>query len=164
GPWPRRSVGATATAAAAACRSRPDGRSSRGYRGWRNRWPLHAVDHARLGRVVGGRNPLDLRRVPIRTRSRAPPALEALPLIHLPSVDGHVPESLEATVRLLATDGGAASGMETIVTRLTDVSFVQLLGRGQRDSRSAREGGWERCATRRWARRWASSIVSLTNR
>src|SRR5262247_726006 len=62
-------------------------------------------------------------------RDHVHPLLSLLPpLIHLPSADGRVPDWLEATVRLLAAETRAPrAGTETIVARLADVIFVQLL-------------------------------------
>src|SRR5215510_6480052 len=76
-------------------------------------------------------------------RDHVHPLLSLLPpLIHLPSADGHVPEWLEATVRLLAAETRAPrAGTETIVTRLTDVIFVQLL-RAWAEKLPVGQGGW----------------------
>src|SRR5215510_100854 len=76
-------------------------------------------------------------------RDHVHPLLSLLPpLIHLPSADGQMPEWLEATVRLLAAETRAPrAGTETIVTRLTDVIFVQLL-RAWAERLPVGEGGW----------------------
>jgi len=76
-------------------------------------------------------------------RDHVHPLLSLLPpLIHLPSADGQVPEWLEATVRLLAAETRAPrAGTETIVTRLTDVIFVQLL-RAWAERLPIGQGGW----------------------
>src|SRR5262245_47646443 len=64
------------------------------------------------------------------------------PLIHLPSADGLVPDWLEATVRLLAAETRSPrAGTETIVTRLTDIIFVQLL-RAWAETLPVGQGGW----------------------
>src|SRR5262249_3679137 len=76
-------------------------------------------------------------------RDHVHPLLSLLPpLIYLPSSDGHVPDWLEATVRLLAAQTRARrAGTETIVTRLTDVIFVQLL-RAWAERLPVGQGGW----------------------
>jgi len=76
-------------------------------------------------------------------RDHLHPLLSLLPpLIHLPWTDGLVPDWLEATVRLLAAETRAPrAGTETIVTRLTDVIFVQLL-RAWAETLPVGQGGW----------------------
>src|SRR5262245_697665 len=76
-------------------------------------------------------------------RDHVHPLLSLLPpLIHLESADGQMPKWLEATVRLLAAETRAPrAGTETIVTRLTDVIFVQLL-RAWAERLPVGKGGW----------------------
>jgi AraC-like DNA-binding protein len=71
------------------------------------------------------------------------PLLSLLPpLVQLPSADGHPPDWLDATIRLLAAETRTPrAGTETIVTRLTDVVFVQLL-RAWVERLPTGEGGW----------------------
>ncbi|HKQ56485.1 MAG TPA: cupin domain-containing protein, partial [Candidatus Eisenbacteria bacterium] len=57
------------------------------------------------------------------------PVLRALPsLIHCPGSDGRVASGLEPTVRLLAMESaGTTPGRTTILNRLAEVIFVQLI-------------------------------------
>jgi AraC-like DNA-binding protein len=76
-------------------------------------------------------------------RSDAHPLVELLPpLIHLRPADSPAAEWLEATLRFLAWETREAKpGTETIVSRLTDVIFVQVL-RAWTLSLPAGHGGW----------------------
>jgi AraC-like DNA-binding protein len=71
------------------------------------------------------------------------PLLSLLPpLVHLPSAHGHAPDWLDATIRLLVAETRTPrAGTETIVARLTDVVFVQLL-RAWVERLPTGEGGW----------------------
>jgi hypothetical protein len=76
---------------------------------------------------------------------RANPLLRVLPpLIHCPGSEGHVARWLEPTVRLLASESaGTAPGRATILDRLAEVVFIQLI-RAWLEGLPAGEGGWLR--------------------
>jgi AraC-like DNA-binding protein len=76
-------------------------------------------------------------------RKEAHPLLALLPpVIHLRPEGGHATEWLEATLRFLAWETREARpGTETIVSRLTDVLFVQVL-RAWAESLPEGRGGW----------------------
>jgi AraC-like DNA-binding protein len=76
-------------------------------------------------------------------RREAHPLLELLPpLIHLRPAEAPAAEWLEATLRFLAWETREARpGTETIVSRLTDVIFVQVL-RAWIESLPEGRGGW----------------------
>jgi AraC-like DNA-binding protein len=76
-------------------------------------------------------------------RPGAHPLVELLPpLIHLRPAENAAAEWLEATVRFLAWETrGAKPGTEAIVSRLTDVVFVQVL-RAWIESLPEGRGGW----------------------
>jgi AraC-like DNA-binding protein len=60
---------------------------------------------------------------------RTNPVLRALPpLIHCPGSDGRVAHGLEPTIRLLAIEsGGSTPGRTTVLNRLAEVVFIQLI-------------------------------------
>ena len=74
---------------------------------------------------------------------RTNPVARALPpLIHCPGSDGRVAHGLEPTIRLLAVESaGTTPGRTTILNRLAEVVFIQLI-RSWIDTRDAREGCW----------------------
>jgi AraC-like DNA-binding protein len=74
---------------------------------------------------------------------RTNPVLRVLPpIIHCPGSDGRVAHGLEPTIRLLAVESaGANPGRTTILNRLAEVVFIQLI-RSWIDTREAREGCW----------------------
>lgn len=74
---------------------------------------------------------------------RANPLLGALPpLIHCPGSDGSVARWLDPTVRLLAAESASTTpGRATILNRLAEVVFIQLI-RAWVASRPESDGGW----------------------
>ena len=74
---------------------------------------------------------------------RANPLLRVLPpLIHCPGSDGRVARWLEPTVRLLAMESGSSTpGRTTILNRLAEVVFVQMI-RTWIDDLPEGRGGW----------------------
>lgn len=73
------------------------------------------------------------------------PVRQALPrLIHCPGSDGRVARWLEPGVRMLAHEGtGLSPGRTTVINRLAEVVFIQLL-RAWLDQQPADSGGWLR--------------------
>jgi len=78
----------------------------------------------------------------------ANPVLRLLPpLIHCPGGDTSVARWLEPTVRLLAVESASTTpGRETILNRLAEVVFIQLI-RTWIDGLPAGQGGWLRALT-----------------
>jgi AraC-like DNA-binding protein len=74
---------------------------------------------------------------------RTNPVLRVLPpLIHCPGSDGRVTHGLEPTIRLLAVESaGATPGRTTILNRLAEVVFIQLI-RSWIETREGRDGCW----------------------
>ena len=79
---------------------------------------------------------------------RTNPVLRVLPpLIHCPGSDGRVAHGLEPTIRLLAIESsGATPGRTTILNRLAEVVFIQLI-RTWIASSPRGEGCWLRALT-----------------
>src|SRR5258706_3600178 len=79
---------------------------------------------------------------------RTNPILRVLPpFIHCPGSNGSVARWLEPTVRLIAAESNCASpGRTTILDRLAEVVFIQLI-RTWIESLPAGEGGWLRALT-----------------
>jgi len=80
---------------------------------------------------------------------RTNPVLRVLPpVIHCPGSDGRVARWLEPTVRVLATEStGSTPGRTTILNRLAEVIFIQLI-RSWLDGLPADQGGWLRAASK----------------
>ncbi len=74
---------------------------------------------------------------------RTNPVLRVLPpLIHCPGSDGRVAHGLEPTVRLLAVESaGSTPGRTTILNRLAEVVFIQLI-RSWIETREGRDSCW----------------------
>jgi AraC-like DNA-binding protein len=79
---------------------------------------------------------------------RTNPILRVLPpFIHCPGNNGSVARWLEPTVRLIAAEStGSSPGRTTILDRLAEVAFIQLI-RVWLESLPAGEGGWLRALT-----------------
>src|SRR5258706_4867776 len=79
---------------------------------------------------------------------RTNPILRVLPpFIHCPGSHGSVARWLEPTVRLIAAEStGSSPGRTTILDRLAEVAFIQLI-RVWLESLPAGEGGWLRALT-----------------